>query len=324
MRVGRALPSRRFRIVATTGESYSEPLLQEKSNRSAWSKKQSEPDTMLEIGVMVNNLEPDRLRAFAVARTYGFRTVHANAIPESWLTGPQRAAYLAAATESGLHIATLFVGYDGQSYADLPAIARTVGLAVPSLRAHRLAVTLASCDLAREAGIPSLTTHLGFFPDRVDSSDYRELVETVRRVADRCAALGQAFHLETGQEPARELLGFLQVVDRSNVGVNFDPANFLLYDTDDPLRALEVLGPYVRGVHGKDGIRPATPGTLGQEVPLGSGQVNFPDLLQRLAILGYVGPLVIEREGGRDPVGDILAGRASLERMQADLTTRGG
>jgi sugar phosphate isomerase/epimerase len=277
---------------------------------------------MLEIGVMLNNLEPDRLQAFAVARRFGFRTVHANAIPESWLTGPERSAYVAAARSSGLNVATLFVGYDGQSYQDIPTIARTVGLAVPELRSHRLAVTLACCDLAREMGVPSLTTHLGFFPE---GPDYRALVEAVRQVADHCAAHGQTFHLETGQEPAEELRRFLVDVDQPNVGVNFDPANFLLYGSDDPLHALEVLGPYVRGVHCKDGLRPTEPGSLGLEVPLGSGQVNFPALLGQLQALGYSGALVIEREGGADRVSDILTARAELERLQAELILpRGG
>ncbi|MCI0459779.1 MAG: sugar phosphate isomerase/epimerase [Gemmataceae bacterium] len=276
---------------------------------------------MLEIGVMLNNLEPDRLQAFAVARRFGFRTVHANAIPEKWLTGPERATYVAAARSSGLNIATLFVGYDEQSYQDIPTIARTVGLAVPALRSHRLAVTLACSDLAREIGISTLTTHLGFFPE---GPEYRVLVETVRQVADHCVAHGQTFHLETGQEPAEELLRFLSEVDRPNVGVNFDPANFLLYGSDHPLHALEVLGPHVRGVHCKDGLRPTEPGCLGLEVPLGGGQVNFPVMLARLQTLGYSGALVIERESGADRVGDILAARAKLEQLQATLSVPGG
>ena len=44
---------------------------------------------MFEIGVMLNNLERDQLKAFASAARLGFRTVHANALPEDWLQGPQ-------------------------------------------------------------------------------------------------------------------------------------------------------------------------------------------------------------------------------------------
>jgi sugar phosphate isomerase/epimerase len=269
-----------------------------------------------EIGVMLNNLERDRLRAFAVAARVGFRTVHANALPEDWLQGPQRQAYLDAARASGLNIATLFVGYDGQSYQTMEDIERTVGLAILELRPHRLKVTLAYSDLARDLGVPSLTTHLGFFPKDVGQADYLSLVADLRTVLDYCGQKGQTFHLETGQEPAAGLLEFIRQVDRPNLAVNFDPANFLLYGTDEPLPALDTLAPYVRGVHCKDAISSGVPDRLGEEVPLGEGEVNFPAVLEGLRAAGFGGPLILERESGPDRVKDILAAREYLQRLQ--------
>jgi len=72
----------------------------------------------------------------------------------------------------------------------------------------------------------------------------------------------------------------------------------LLYDKGDPLRAVEILAPYLRSVHVKDANRPALPGTWGEEVPLGQGQVNIPRFIQTLQKVGYRGPLCIERERG--------------------------
>jgi sugar phosphate isomerase/epimerase len=272
---------------------------------------------MFEIGVMLNNLERDRLQAFAVAARLGFHTVHANALPEVWLQGPQRQAYLDAARASGLHIATLFVGYDEQSYQTMEDIERTVGLAILELRPHRLKVTLAYSDLAHDLGVPSLTTHLGFFPKDVGHADYLSLVADLRTVLDYCVQKRQTFHLETGQEPAAGLREFIRQVDRPNLAVNFDPANFLLYGTDEPLAALDTLGPYIHGVHCKDAIHSGMADRLGEEVPFGEGQVNFPALLERLRALGFRGPLIIERESGPDPVKDILAARDYLNRLQA-------
>ena len=74
-----------------------------------------------DVGVMLNNLECDRIKAFRVAAELGFRVVHTSALPERWLTGPERAEYVTAARASGLTIHTMFVGFDGQSYADLPS-----------------------------------------------------------------------------------------------------------------------------------------------------------------------------------------------------------
>src|SRR5438874_10626105 len=81
-----------------------------------------------EIGVMLNNLERDRLKAFGVAAALGFRHVHTSGLPEHWLAGPERASYVAAARASGVEIGTMFIGFDGQSYQDRATIARTVGL----------------------------------------------------------------------------------------------------------------------------------------------------------------------------------------------------
>lgn len=263
---------------------------------------------------MLNSLGRDRLAAFAAAARLGFRVVHTGGLPESWLTGPERAEYIRTARASGLAVATMFVGFDGQSYADLPSIRRTVGLSLPGLRDHRTEVARRYSDLAAELGAPSLSAHVGFLPDR-DGPDHSLLVQVLRTILDHCAANGQTLHLETGQESAAELLRLIRDVGWPNLGVNFDPGNFLLYGTDDPLPALEVLAGYVKGVHCKDGLRPDRPGALGTEVPLGRGGVDFPAFLRRLRELGYAGPLVIEREGGPDPVADVVAARAYLERL---------
>ena len=65
---------------------------------------------------------------------------------------------------------------------------------------------------------------------------------------------------ETGQETAELLRRTLDELKCSNLKVNFDPANVLLYDKGDPLRAVEILGPDIRSVHVKDANRPTTPG----------------------------------------------------------------
>jgi sugar phosphate isomerase/epimerase len=275
------------------------------------------PDmTSNQIGVMLNNLERDRLRAFDVAAQLGFRIVHTSALPGSWLSGPERDQYKKAARDSGLTIASMFVGFDGQSYADIPTIRRTVGLVIPELRDHRRQVAKQYAALAHELGVPSLSGHIGFLTPPSDS-EYAPLLDALRDILDCCAANGQTFHVETGQDPADVLRQFLRDVDRPNLGVNFDPGNFILYGTDEPLPALEVLAPYVRGVHCKDAIRSGRAGILGTEVPLGHGEVNFPILLARLRAHGYCGPLVIERESSVDPVADIIAARKLLTGLVA-------
>jgi sugar phosphate isomerase/epimerase len=273
------------------------------------------PSGCLEIGVMVNNLERDRLKAFRVAADLGFRRIHTNGLQEKWLTGPERDEYIAAARAGGLTIDTMFVAFAGQSYADLPTIRRTVGLTNPATREHRCMVALAYGALAVELGAPSLAAHVGFIPEDRSRRDYADLLYAVQKIADGCAERGLTFHLETGQESAGILLQFLHDLDRPNVGVNFDPANFLLYDTDEPLSALDCLVEWVRGVHCKDGLRPEQAGFLGREVPIGHGAVNFPALLRKLLDIGYRGSLIMERENGPNAVQEIVTARSYLENL---------
>jgi L-ribulose-5-phosphate 3-epimerase len=103
--------------------------------------------------------------------------------------------------------------------------------------------------------------------------------------------------------------------------VNFDPANMLLYDMGDPIRAVEILGPDIRSVHVKDARRPTAPGQWGQEVPLGQGDVNIREFVSALKKNGYAGPLVIEREVG-DQAGrlrDVAHGLAYLREIVSSL-----
>jgi len=109
---------------------------------------------------------------------------------------------------------------------------------------------------------------------------------------------------------------FIEDVNRLNLGVNFDPANMLLYDADDPIKALDVLGKYVIGVHCKDGKRPERKGELGKEYPLGEGDVGIEKFIDKLKKIGYTGPLTIEREiSGEKQIRDILKAKELLQKL---------
>ena len=115
------------------------------------------------------------------------------------------------------------------------------------------------------------------------------------------------------------LMEFIKEVGRENLGINFDPANMILYGTGDPIDALEILGPQLLSVHAKDGDWPAkdTPAALGVEKPLGQGAVGIERFVAKLRQVGYRGPLFIEREG-TDPqvrLADIEQGAALLRQL---------
>ncbi len=195
-------------------------------------------------------------------------------------------------------LVTVFAAYDGESYADIPTVQRTVGFIPRETREERERRTIEISDFAAAIGVKSIACHVGFVPEERSDDDYIAVREMVRRICDHAAHHHQTFALETGQEPAHVLRRFFVDVDRKNLGINFDPANMILYGTGDPVEALGVLGAHVVSVHAKDGDWPPKdrPGALGNERPLGKGSVGMERFVKKLKEIGFKGPLNIERE----------------------------
>src|SRR5207253_10803482 len=145
----------------------------------------------------------------------------------------------------------------------------------------------------RALGLNDLMLHAGFIPE-VGDPDRKPFLDTLTRVSDHAKTAGITIALETGQESAALLRRTLDDLKCPNLKVNFDPANMLLYDKDDPIKAVELLGPDIRSVHVKDANRPPTKGVWGDEVPLGQGQTNTKLFVKTLKRIGYRGPLCIE------------------------------
>ncbi|HZO87356.1 MAG TPA: sugar phosphate isomerase/epimerase family protein [Chthonomonadaceae bacterium] len=271
------------------------------------------------IGVIVGGGDP--LAGIAKVKSLGLNNCQMGVPAPQWRSGEKLEQVRRALAEQAVTVTCVFCGFPGESYADIPTIRATVGLVPPSKRAERLQIARESSDAAQAIGAPVLAAHIGFVPDDRDHADYRGTLAAIQALCDHCAANGQKFALETGQETAETLLQFIQDVDRPNLGVNFDPANMMLYGSGDPIAALDLVGKYVIGVHCKDGDYPAKPGTLGHEYPLGEGKVGFPRFLQKLRDIGYTGPLTIEREiSGEQQTRDIRAAIQRLEEWKRHLT----
>jgi L-ribulose-5-phosphate 3-epimerase len=222
------------------------------------------------------------------------------------------------ARASGLHFTGAMLGFPGEDYTTPQTIKATGGFGDPSLRAERLERLEWALDRTVALGLTDLMLHAGFLPD-VGDPDRSSLLDTLGRAGQLAAEKGVTLAFETGQETADLLRRTLDDLKSPNLKVNFDPANMLLYDMGDPIRAVEILGPDIRSVHVKDARRPLTAGTWGQEVPLGQGQVDIPRFLKALRAAGYSGPLMVEREVGNqeDRVRDIRHGLALIRETLA-------
>ena len=200
--------------------------------------------------------------------------------------------------EAKFSIATVVCAYNGEDYADMATVKKTIGFIPPPTRTEREHRTLEACDFAAALGVKSIGCHIGFVPEDHDDPDYIAVRGMVRRICERAEKHEQTFALETGQESADTLLRFIADAGCPNLKINFDPANMILYGTGDPIEAFEKLAPHVVSVHAKDGDWPPAdqPGALGKERPLGQGAVGIPRFLEALKRAGYEGTVNVERE----------------------------
>ncbi|HRF01805.1 MAG TPA: sugar phosphate isomerase/epimerase family protein [Pirellulaceae bacterium] len=237
-----------------------------------------------------------------VAHELGVPTIQLHAPARETRTPAHASRFLERLDELGIRLTCVFGGFEGESYADIPTVSRTVGLVPAETRAARTAEMKEISDFARQLGCSVVALHLGFVPHDRESDLYREVVAVTRDLLDHCRGNSQSLHLETGQETAEGLVQFIDDVGRDNLFVNFDPANMILYGTGEPIEALRRIGSRVRSIHCKDATWAASPGNeWGQEVPLGAGAVGMENYLRTLLEIGYDGPLTIEREIPQEP-----------------------
>jgi sugar phosphate isomerase/epimerase len=221
-----------------------------------------------------------------------------------------------ALDKQGVEATSLVVGGPGKEVWDFYQGPLTIGLVPRETREARIAHIKRASDFAKQCEIPAVQTHCGFIPENPNDAMYKETVTAMREVAGYCKRNGQNFRYETGQETPITLVRAMQDVGLDNQGVNFDLANLVLYGKANPVDALELLGPYVQGIHAKDGLWPTNPKELGEEVAIGRGKVDFARIIARLKEMKYRGAVTIEREiSGAQQVEDVRAAKAYLEKL---------
>ena len=207
--------------------------------------------------------------------------------------------------QGGVEIVSGMLKPTGEDYATLATIRATGGVVVDATWEANQRLVESTADAAAALGLKTVSFHVGFIPEDPAEAGFAKLVDRLRWAADAYGGRGIDLLLETGQERAEGLNRFLDEVDRANVGVNFDPANMILYGMGDPIAAMRQLMPRVRQVHIKDAKATDAPGTWGTEVRVGDGDVDWPAFVAVLEEADYAGNLVIEREAGTSRIADV-------------------
>ena len=192
------------------------------------------------------------------------------------------------------------IGFDQEDYSTLESIRETGGIVPDQYWDKNREKVLQAIELSSKLDIELLSFHFGFIDD-----SQQELRKRVLFLADEAKRYNVVLLMETGQETAESLRDFLEELSHPAIGVNFDPANMVLYGKGDPVSALETLKPWVKHVHIKDAKKSTVPDQWGEEVPWGEGDFNNEEFLNTLISIDYKGALAIEREAGTQRSADI-------------------
>src|SRR5574344_7966 len=211
--------------------------------------------------------------------------------------------FVKAQVKSGKwQLMSTMIGTVGEDYSTLETIKKTGGIVPDDTWSENQKIVTRGAQLTKELGGKYMSLDAGFL-DESDPKAFAQYVERVCWMRDEAAKYGVEIILESGQETAVDLMKFMREVP--GIGINFDPANMILYAKGDPREAVKLLVPWIRQVHVKDALLTKKPGTWGTEVPWGDGEVGARQFVETLEALGYTGDYVIEREGGDSRVAEI-------------------
>ena len=209
------------------------------------------------------------------------------------------------------------------------------GFEIEKDNAERVEKTKRIIDLAVEFGAKAVTTHIGVIPSDKTEPRYNVMLNALTAAGLYAKEKGVTLAIETGPEFAKTLLAFLKDT-KGGVGVNLDPANFVMVTGQDPVQAVELLKDYIVHTHAKDGVKISDDMTPTEvyhafavggvdalnackcfkEVPLGEGQVKWKEYLSALKGIGYDGYFTIERETGENPQADIIKALKFLQKTE--------
>ncbi len=275
----------------------------------------------LGIGVIVRFNE-DPANSFQRLRAIGLSHCQLAAPPDEYLYGTagrrNTRNLLNAIEEYDMCVTSLFISFPNQDWSDWK---NGIGLVPPATRAQRIVRACRSADWARELGVTQIASHVGCIPEDAGDANYPGFIEAMRGLCLLLEANSQVMAYETGQESIKVLARAMHDIGANNQRINFDPANLLIYNQEDPMELVKAMGKLVVHIHCKDGCRPETPDKLGKEARLGEGDTNFSELFKALYRQGYRGPLTIEREiaTGAELNNDIKHAIELLEKLKAEM-----
>ena len=107
-----------------------------------------------------------------VAHELGVPTIQLHAPAAGSRTPENAERFLQRLRDLGITLTAVFGGFEGESYADIPTVVRTVGLVPPETRVSRTREMKEIADFARILGCNVVALHLGFIPHDPEDPRY--------------------------------------------------------------------------------------------------------------------------------------------------------
>ena len=245
----------------------------------------------LRIGTLLR-LTQMTAEMIAFLKSAGLETSQIARANDDWMNGSagveRSEQSLRLLTEHGIDCVSLFMMMAPGTTGD--------GFVTEEWRTTRMLFATRQLLWAKKHGIKYITCHVGALSNIGEGDAYKRLVSDFQQLLRFAEENDQFFLFETGPESVAGLKKIFADIGSPNLGINFDPANFLYYNQDDPSVLVEEMWQYIKVVHCKDAVRPAEGEPHGHETVLGQGGTNFVQLMHTLLGKGYRGPLIIERE----------------------------
>lgn len=274
---------------------------------------------MLELGVIMS-MAGDLDEKFRQVKELGLTSCQLSNYDLARFNDENAAIINECTKKYGVRVSALWCGWPGPRVWNFTEGPATLGIVPPAYRYERIKMLEKGGSFAVKIGVTDVATHAGFIPENPSTTEYLEVVGCIRHIANVYLKKGLYFLFETGQETPTTLMRLIEDVGTGNLGVNLDPANLLMYGKANPCDAVDILGKYIRNIHGKDGNYPTNGRSLGREARMGDGRVNYPEFMRRLKAVGYNGPITIEREiSGEKQVEDILHAKELLNSIYAEV-----
>ena len=166
----------------------------------------------------------------------------------------------------------------------------------------RLAAARQAMEFTFQLKAKVLALRIGRIPPENESEEYQMLRQVMNDLARHGNRVGVTLAVTPTRDEPDRLLELMREITEGPVGINFDPATFVLAG-QNPSEALARFQEFLVHFLVRDGVRDIDGGGL--EVPVGRGEVQWEEILALLDEAEYKDWLIVDRTQGEDRPGDI-------------------